>query len=127
MASDLTEPSRHKRQRVNDDTLDHGQFVKDETFWYDDGNIIVVAQSIGFRIYKGVLTAQSEFFGDLFSLPQTHNAAESNVDACPVVHVTDTPDELRSLLRALLPLAQRWFGLSCHDAGYKCSDLSLFL
>lgn len=81
--------------------------TRDETFWYSDGNIIVVAQGVAFRVYKGILAEYSEVFRDMFLLPAPiPEPSESSVinaaDGCPVVHVTDTAAEFRSLLSALL-------------------------
>ncbi|EPT02348.1 hypothetical protein FOMPIDRAFT_29038, partial [Fomitopsis schrenkii] len=77
-------------------------------FWYPDGTIIVVAQSIGFRIYKGLLAEASEMFHDMFnnaSPSPPPSQAERSVtpsDGCPVVRVSDTAAEIRSLLNVLL-------------------------
>ena len=94
-----------KRPRLNSEniTASAKDFSHDEEYWYDDGNITIVAQGVGFRVYKGLLTAQSEVFCDLFSLacltPDPHHNDGTD---CPVVHVTDSPAEMRSLLEMLL-------------------------
>ncbi|KAI0700391.1 hypothetical protein C8T65DRAFT_697343 [Cerioporus squamosus] len=55
---------------------------KDHEFWYEDGNI------------------------DMFSLPQPPDPAPLQAGgAWPVVHLTDSPDEVRHLLRVCLPKA----------------------
>ncbi|KAH9925146.1 uncharacterized protein B0H18DRAFT_933899 [Fomitopsis serialis] len=81
-----------------------GSFSRDKQFWYDDGNIIVVAQDVGFRVYKGMLSRPSEVFRDMFSLaqPAPNQSREQTPEDCPIVHVTDTADEMRSLLMILL-------------------------
>lgn len=83
-------------------------YSPDNQFWYPDGTIIVVAQSIGFRIYKGLLAEASEMFHDMFnnaSPSPPPSQAERSVtpsDGCPVVRVSDTAAEIRSLLNVLL-------------------------
>ncbi|KAH9925145.1 uncharacterized protein B0H18DRAFT_933897 [Fomitopsis serialis] len=95
------------RKRPRTRTTSHSStlpaFSHDGEFWYDDGNVILVAQDVGFRVYKGWLSAQSEIFRDMFNLPQpTPSTSQDDVfDGCPIVHVTDTVAEIRSLLAVL--------------------------
>ncbi|RPD58531.1 hypothetical protein L226DRAFT_466593 [Lentinus tigrinus ALCF2SS1-7] len=77
-----------------------GQRKKDEEFWFEDGTVILVAQAVEFRVFKGVLADHSPVFADMFSLPQPPEAASIS---CPVVHVTDTPEDLRHMLRVYMP------------------------
>ena len=87
-------------------------YTKDESSWYKDGNIITVAQDVGFRLYRGLLARQSEDFADMFSFPQPisrpRHRIRHDLDGCPqaVVHVTDTAAEMRSVLKALPVVAQ---------------------
>jgi BTB/POZ domain len=67
--------------------------------WLDDGNIILQAESTRFRVLRSILSASSSVFRDMFSLPQPEN--ENAVDGCPVVHVSDTADDLHHVLKAL--------------------------
>ncbi|KAH9925125.1 uncharacterized protein B0H18DRAFT_877402 [Fomitopsis serialis] len=101
--SDSSQPNR-KRPRT-DSSVSANQSQQEETFrrdeqlsWYEDGNIIIVAQGIGFRLSKGLLAQNSQVFRDMLSLPQPSDASHvETYDGCPVVHVTDTVDELRVL------------------------------
>ena len=82
---------------------DHGdseglpQPKKDEEFWFDDGNIIVVAGDTAFKLYKGVLSSVSPVFKDLFSMPQPDNP--ETMDDCLVVRLNDSAKELRHFFR----------------------------
>ncbi|KAH9932308.1 uncharacterized protein B0H18DRAFT_1137503 [Fomitopsis serialis] len=98
-----------KRARTDPDTVslagDCGSrpevsFTKDDKFWYLDGNIILLAQNIGFKVYKGLLAEQSEVFRDLFTLPQPSEA--QSVEDCPTVHLSDTAQDLRALLSVMI-------------------------
>ena len=99
-----------KRHRPDDNDNDEEMAEKtapgrDEEFWFEDGTIILVAAGVEFKVYRGVLAEHSAVFADMFSLPQPPNDL-SNSDAataCPVVHLDDPPEELREVLRALLP------------------------
>lgn len=81
--------------------------TKDLEFWFEDGNVILVAQDYEFRVFKGVLAHHSSVFRDMFSLSRPISAApvESSavVDACLVVHLSDSPEDLRHILRTYLP------------------------
>ncbi|KAM5539634.1 hypothetical protein V8D89_006743 [Ganoderma adspersum] len=70
-------------------------------FWFDDGNIILIAQQTGFRIFRGLLAAQSTVFADMFAAASSQ--ADETLDGCPVVHLTDSHLDVAHLLRILLP------------------------
>ncbi|PIL26537.1 hypothetical protein GSI_12295 [Ganoderma sinense ZZ0214-1] len=71
-------------------------------FWFDDGNIILITpKSMGFRIFRGLLAAQSTVFADMFA--SSSASADETFDGCPVVHVTDSHHDLVYLFRVLLP------------------------
>ncbi|KAL6301485.1 hypothetical protein BKA93DRAFT_738642 [Sparassis latifolia] len=75
------------------------EFEKDEEFWFEDGNTVLISRDVGFRIHRGIVSRHSEVFRDLFTLPQPTNAEK--VHDCPVVSLSDSPMELRILLRAI--------------------------
>ncbi|KAH9932342.1 uncharacterized protein B0H18DRAFT_952447 [Fomitopsis serialis] len=80
------------------------EWTRDEDFWYEDGSIIVVAQTVGFRIYRGLLAKHCGIFRELSTVPpsQWQPPAGQLVCGCPVVQLTDTPVALRELLSALM-------------------------
>ena len=80
--------------------------------WLEDGNIVLVAQNVGFRVYKGILTKQSPVFEDLFSAQETR--ADETYDGVPVVRLFDSPVDVGHLLRVLL-LASQQTSVSPHD------------
>ncbi|KAH9932318.1 uncharacterized protein B0H18DRAFT_987551 [Fomitopsis serialis] len=70
---------------------------RDDKFWYKDGNVVLVAGNVAFRVYRGLLASQSTVLDDLCSAdPAWH------VDGCPVVHMSDRAEEVRSLLSVLI-------------------------
>ncbi|KAL1938258.1 hypothetical protein VTO73DRAFT_11709 [Trametes versicolor] len=78
--------------------------TRDEEFWYSDGNIILLAHDVEFRVYKGLLAEHSPVFKDMFSLPQPPSPVTApSEDACPVVHLSDSPEDLRHILRVYMP------------------------
>lgn len=80
------------------------QRERDEEFWFEDGSVILVARNMEFRVYMRVLADHSPVFADMFSLPQPPRPAPSPAaDECPIVHLADSPEDLRHILRVLLP------------------------
>lgn len=70
--------------------------------WFNDGNIIVVADDTPFKVYRGLLSQRSEVLRDILSIPQppTPNASEL-MDGIPILHVSDTWKDLSYVLSAL--------------------------
>lgn len=65
--------------------------------WYEDGNVILVAEGTGFCVYKGILTDNSDDFGDM--LVQSANG-ETWEDR-PVLHLSVTKAALFRVLQIL--------------------------
>lgn len=89
--------------------------------WFEDGNIILVAEAesvnepeeghtrdqradegsinaVAFRVHRGVLSRHSEVFQSMFEVAQP---PAENVEACPVVRLYDLPNELSNLIKAI--------------------------
>ncbi len=115
----MSEPLRNTRKRARTSSVgapanNPGEIEpaaaarkRDEEFWYSDGTIILVARDIEFRVFKGILAEHSPVFSDMFSLPQpplaAYPASPAADDACPVVHLSDSPEDLRHVLRVYMP------------------------
>ncbi|PIL26702.1 hypothetical protein GSI_11229 [Ganoderma sinense ZZ0214-1] len=101
-------PSRKPAHVESDPDPDETGVQTDEQVWFSDGNIVVVAANkVAFRVHKGILSLRSEVFRDMFSpaITDAHAAtAESeseSVEGCPVVHLTDPPEDIRRLFLVL--------------------------
>ncbi|KAL1946218.1 hypothetical protein VTO73DRAFT_15345 [Trametes versicolor] len=83
------------------DDIGVSKLARDTDTWLEDGNIVLVAGTRAFRVYKGLLAAQSSMFADMFfaSRPQ----ADELFEGCPVVRLSDSPEELKHLLDVLIP------------------------
>lgn len=78
----------------------------DHESWLEDGNLALIAGDVEFRVYKGPLIATSPVFKTMLLLPQADGTAPSQCTCNhkpAVVHLPDSPEDLRHLLRALLP------------------------
>ncbi|KAJ7729964.1 hypothetical protein B0H16DRAFT_1586082 [Mycena metata] len=72
--------------------------------WFEDGTVVLQAETTLFRVYRGVLAAQSPIFRDTFAIPQP--PTPETYEGCPLVVLPDAPGELR------------YFLMATHDAGY---------
>ncbi|KAI1792548.1 hypothetical protein LXA43DRAFT_325643 [Ganoderma leucocontextum] len=79
----------------------------DEEFWLEDGNIVLFSGDTAFRIYRGLLAAQSSVFADTFTAASSK--ADETYQGCPVIHLSESPEDLRHFLRVLLPKSHRIF------------------
>ncbi|KAH8833436.1 hypothetical protein DL96DRAFT_1458188 [Flagelloscypha sp. PMI_526] len=70
--------------------------------WYDDGNIVVLAENTVFKVYKGILAESCDAFREMFSFPQPDELpAEELWEGCPLVPLTDSPQEVSVFLKAI--------------------------
>ncbi|KAH9856212.1 hypothetical protein C2E23DRAFT_722714 [Lenzites betulinus] len=82
----------------------HTSTVKrDSELWFDDGNLILVTGNVEFKVYRGPLIAHSPIFKDMLSLPQPSEPDQSSENACPVIPLHDSADDLRHALRVFVP------------------------
>lgn len=104
--------SGNKRQRTDTDatrseTDGPNPIKQDDEFWFEDGNIVLIARDVEFRVYKGILAKHSPVFADMFSLPpvpaQVHPVSARDItpaaETCSVVHLCESPEDLRHVLR----------------------------
>ena len=73
---------------------------KSEQYWFDDGNIILQAGDILYRVHSSMFARHSEVFKDMFSMPKPSGkqAGAEIIDECPVVVLTDTEDDIENVL-----------------------------
>ncbi|KIM82688.1 hypothetical protein PILCRDRAFT_819992 [Piloderma croceum F 1598] len=60
--------------------------------WFDDGNVLLQAQSTQFKVHRGVLSANSGVFRDMLTLPQPAVGREQVVKG-PVVNLSDSAED----------------------------------
>lgn len=82
-------PKQHSASQIKHDTQ----------YYFEDGNIILIAEDRAFRVHKGVLSMHSSVFKDLLSLPQPSDA--DTMDGCPVVRLEDFARHVHLLLEAM--------------------------
>ncbi|TFY71423.1 hypothetical protein EVG20_g1589 [Dentipellis fragilis] len=68
-------------------------------YWFNDGNIVLVAGSSLFKVHRGQLERHSEVFRDLFSIPQPK--VQDSVHGAACIQLYDNPSDVFYLLKAL--------------------------
>ncbi|KZP16978.1 hypothetical protein FIBSPDRAFT_1047099 [Athelia psychrophila] len=97
-------PSKRPRTDSSDSTA-HSPLVTRSTPWFEDGNIILETEQTQFKVFRGILAANSAIFCDMFAAAEPDS--QGLVEGCPVVHLGDKPDDLRYVLEALHNL-RKW-------------------
>ncbi|KAG6331415.1 hypothetical protein ID866_7674 [Astraeus odoratus] len=72
----------------------------EKELWFDDGNVVLQAEGKQFKVHRGILSAHSQIFKDMFSCPQPPDKDEI-VEGCPVVHLQDSASDILHILNAL--------------------------
>ncbi|EPQ53807.1 hypothetical protein GLOTRDRAFT_44887 [Gloeophyllum trabeum ATCC 11539] len=67
-----------------------------QELWFEDGNVIFQAQRTFFRVHRGVLSANSSVFRDMFSFPQP-----ATVNIVPEVELHDTAKEVEHFFKTI--------------------------
>lgn len=81
---------------------DNIDIAKDAKLWFEDGNIVLIAENHPFKIHKGVLAAKSDFFSGMLSLPQPQTLEESeHFDGIPTMHLSDKWQDVRCVLQGI--------------------------
>ena len=77
---------------------------RDPDFWFEDGNVVVIADTTSFRIHRSVLARHSAVLAD--RLGSDHRDGHRDVtttDGCPVVRVADSARSFKGFLSLLYP------------------------
>ena len=72
--------------------------------WFDDGNIVIIAQYTPFKVHRVFLIQRSEVFRDMFALPaipENSNVQVDMMDGVPTVYISDHWKDVSDLLSAL--------------------------
>lgn len=78
--------------------MNNAHFMRSD-IWFEDGNVILIAKNITFKVHRGQLARHSDIFYDLFSIPQPTD--QPIFEGCSMVELHDSPSDLTYLLRAL--------------------------
>jgi hypothetical protein len=100
-------PLKRARTEINCET--HGQSrdsnasisscTRHPDLWFDDGSIVLCAESTLFCVHRTTLSAHSTVFSDMFGIPQPPD--QDAIEGCTVIQLSDTEEDVELLLRAL--------------------------
>lgn len=97
-----TTPKKRSRTESNHASPEKSHRSKD--IWYEDGNIILIAQNVAFKVHRSVLALCSDVFRDMFEVAQPGLQVADPLatpEALPVVHLSDTVKELVTFLNII--------------------------
>jgi hypothetical protein len=95
------QPTKRKRTEGEPDGSDATDPVRSD-IWFDDGNIIVQAHNMQFRVYKGVLCNRSEVL-----MAAIEDIVDSKgVEGCPLLLLSDSSVDVAYVFRAIF---DRWY------------------
>jgi hypothetical protein len=77
------------------------EHLRSPDVWFEDGTLVVRAETTVFRVYRGILASQSEVFKDMLAFPQPDDPEAEAFDGCPVVRVQDSAEDMSCFLRVL--------------------------
>lgn len=99
---------RSRTGSTDDDTadLDVPHFERHKGLWFEDGNIVLIAQDVGFRVYRGILARYSEVFRDMLEVG--HPSDIDLLDGAPVVVLADSVSDVACFLDALTVSGTRY-------------------
>ena len=72
-----------------------------EDLWFEDGNIVLLTDTVAFKVHRGVLIRHSVVFRDMFSLPQPPAADQETFERVQKVELYDDSRGFGELLSIL--------------------------
>jgi hypothetical protein len=96
--------SRLKRARTDNDgeggiwDASTANVTRHPDFWFDDGSIVLQAETSLFRVHRTILSAHSTVFADMFGIPQL--PGQDAIEGC-IVRLPDSVCDFTWLLKAL--------------------------
>ncbi|KDQ56559.1 hypothetical protein JAAARDRAFT_131792, partial [Jaapia argillacea MUCL 33604] len=88
--------ARTTSSRAEDDIPADSKYYPPE-IWYDDGNVILIAEDTVFKVFMGFLSDVSRVFAKKLSAPST----DKPMGGCRVLKLTDSAEDITHLLKAL--------------------------
>jgi hypothetical protein len=70
-----------------------------DDLWFEDGNIVLITSNIAFRVHRSILSRHSRVFRNMLTIPQPADSLK--VEDCPVMHLSDSGDDVQYFVNAL--------------------------
>lgn len=101
-ASTTTNDTPIKRRRVDSDDVSLDQCTRHPNLYMEDGNIVLVCEYTLFKVYRGLLSRNSEVFCDMFALSSHQPTDAEQWDGSPIVRLHDLAEDFGNFLTVLL-------------------------
>ncbi|KIJ26399.1 hypothetical protein M422DRAFT_38238 [Sphaerobolus stellatus SS14] len=77
--------------------------AKSQDMYFEDGNIVLVAENTAFKVYRGLLAKHSPVFMDMLQIgcAEASEEGQETFEGCLAVRLSDRSDEAAQLLRAI--------------------------
>ncbi|TBU41577.1 hypothetical protein BD309DRAFT_868029 [Dichomitus squalens] len=75
--------------------------TRDPDFWFEDGNIVIIADETQFRVHRSILCRHSDVLADRLGFNDRRR--DTSYDSCAVVRILDSAKSFKGLLRLLYP------------------------
>ena len=85
-----------------------GRHLQHKDLWFEDGNVVIIAKNVWFKLYRGILAKYSTVFHSMFQVADM--SAGDSVQGCPVVNLTDNPEHLVEFFILLCDGARKYVG-----------------
>lgn len=84
-------------------SIDIAESKPHPNLWFDDGSLVIQASSVRYRVHRTIVCKHSSIFRDMVAMPQPGGTSddENTFDGCPLVRLSDSPDDLSVLLEAI--------------------------
>ncbi|KAA1468953.1 hypothetical protein DENSPDRAFT_870024 [Dentipellis sp. KUC8613] len=92
----------------SDDGASGGTLVPDKDFWLADGNVVLICESVGYRVHQSILSRHSNVFKDMFAVGTAEG--EETFEGCVTLRLHDSPEDFSFLLKALYDLRYPPYG-----------------
>ena len=79
------------------------EFVHCLDLWYNDGSLVIVTESLAFRVHTSIMATNCEIFRDMATIPQSKGSEETQEkwEECPVVRLQDSATDMQHFLKAI--------------------------
>ena len=75
--------------------------------WFEDGNVVLVAEDHPFKVHRGVLAAKSAVFSSMFGVPQPQTLEENeHFQGIPLVPLSDEWQDVQTLLEGIYHIGE---------------------
>ncbi|KAJ3553588.1 hypothetical protein NM688_g3528 [Phlebia brevispora] len=86
-------------QCARGESVDDQQPERDPRYWFKTGNVVLVAsRKTIYRVHSDILAQKSRVFHDLLECGIPPPADQESMDGCPVIHVSDEPQDFSVFL-----------------------------